>query len=515
VAVAAHPAVTGESRSDFRTVGILLGVLAVTAGLGCMRLASKSLWHDEAFSAAVVHLPIPKMWDVIVHGEPFNGLYYSMLRVWSTGRQTETWLRFPSVAFGVLGQCVLFLLNIRLLGRRTAVIAAVLLSVNTFFVYYMQEARVYTLVTLGVILSTYAFVLAIERPTVTRWSIYAAASAVAVYAHLFACFVVLAHLASIPLRRQKPPVRLVAIGYGLMAVLVAPLFAAILETDLLKREFIPSTTVGSLHAFALAIAGAGGVISRRGNLLLLVYAGACCLAIGVLVRDWRTARRDDVQGGRAAEAAWRVTLLVLWFSVPVLGSIVVSIARPVFLAQYLIVALPALVTLGAVGIAHLGQPLVRLAFILVIVGLSVPWLGSYYRADVKAGQDWRASAEYVVARARPGDRIVFLSRYGRRPFEFYLRGTNGERALTPIYPSVAWGGYTPVFADAAIEPTTVAANRLRAGVGRVWVVLSWRGFGTVHEDGRVIEAVLDERYRAVRQSEFGSALRVELYVQRT
>jgi len=419
---------------------------------------------------------------------------------------SESWLRLPSVIFGVLAAYALFALTRRLFDQRTAAVAGVLLVVNAFFVRYEQEARAYSLVVLLVIVATYLFVGAMEQPSILRWLGYGAASAVAVYAHVFAGYVIAAHLISLPLRRTRPRVWDALAGYGLMAILVGPLAVVVSTTDGLERAFIERPTFQSFELLFLDLTGAGGVVSRGGRMLLLAYFLACCAALLVMARV--IGRRQQLR----KDEVWPYGLVLLWLAVPVLGSFLTSMVRPVFLPRYLIVALPPLLVLAAIGISSLPTRAVQVLTAAVLVGLTAPWLLSYYRADSKEGEDWRRGVAYVLAGHQAGDRVVFLSRYGRRPFEYYLRNYPDQAALRPVYPSMSWGRYTPVLDDRQPEPTARIVTRLREGP-RVWAVLLWSGFGSVHDDGRAVQTALNRGYREVERRQFGSALQVRLYAR--
>ena len=211
-----------------------------------------------------------------------------------------------------------------------------------------------------------------------------------------------------------------------------------------------------------------------------------------------------------SDAAWPCVLVLAWLVVPLLGSFLTSMVQPMFLPRYLIVALPALPVLAAVGISGLPTRPVRMLAVGVLVGLTIPGLLSYYRADYKEREDWRRAAAYVLAGHQAGDQVVFFSRYGRRPFEYYSRNDPRQAALLPLYPSVTWGSYTPVLDDLELEPTGPVIERLREG-RKVWVVLLWAGFGSEHEGGRAVEAALRRRYRELERRQFGSVLQVRLY----
>jgi mannosyltransferase len=491
---------------SWKPFGLVAGIGGLTMALGTFRLGAKSIWTDEAFSDAMARLNLGTMWRAIVHGDAFNGLYYTLLHFWQFGGESETWLRLPSVMFGLLATYALFSLNRRLFGTEVGLISAVLLAVNAFFVYYEQDARPYTLALLLVVLATDVFVRAVEHRSTGRWLVYGLVAATAIYAHVFSVFVVGAHVVSVFFRSRRPRLRDMAVGFGVATLLVAPLMAVILHTDSLERRFIDAVHLGSFRWLFLNLTGAGGVPSGGGILLLYAYFATCCLAVLWMLR---AALRRKVE---ETDRVWLYALVLSWLAVPILGSFVVSLVRsPIFYPRYLIVALPPLVTITGIGIEGLRHRSQQFLAFVVLVSLSITPLVSYYRSDFKEGEDWRSAANLVIQGAQPGDGILFLSRYGRRPFEYYLRRSERETELRPIYPSMPWGGYVPVLSDTRVESTTTAAVRLASGYRRVWVVLLWEGLDSVDENAAPFRTALDRYYREVTRRVFGQQLQVRLY----
>jgi hypothetical protein len=244
------------------------------------------------------------------------------------------------------------------------------------------------------------------------------------------------------------------------------------RTDPLWRDFIPEPHLRSFGTLFLNLTGGSGALTLFSMLLLLAYFGVSCP--GLL---WMLTSAIDRNRRRDTDGIWPYILVIAWLAVPILGSFAISLVRaPIFYPRNLIVALPALVTIAAIGIAGLCGRALQVVALLTVVALALPLLVSYYRTDFKEGEDWRRAVSYVVQGGRHGGAIVFLSRYGRRPFEYYLQRARSERVLRSVYPNFPWGTYTPVLADLTFESSTVsAAERLRA-YHRVWVVLTWVDF---------------------------------------
>jgi hypothetical protein len=476
---------------------------AATASFGAYRLGHQSLWHDEAFSVQVAQLDLSTLFHAMTRGETSIAFHCVLLHFWQYGGNSEVWLRLLSVFFGVGTVLALFALNTRLFGLFIANTSCSLLAVNLFFIRYMQEARAYTLVVLLAVVATFCFVTALDRPTVRHWVAYAVVSALAVYAHLFAAFVIAAHLLSLAMRRDRPRFPRIGGAYLLAAIIVSPLAALVLTTDPLRRAFVPRPRLGSFEWLFLYLTGGGGIPSRSSHLLLSVYFVICCAALIFM------ARTVFARGKQRTNATWSYVLVLSWLAVPVLSTYVLSFVRPILYPRYLIVVLPSLVTIAALGIQSLPHRVMRCVALGALLALSVFQLPPYYGTSIREGGDWRSATEYVLRDRHPGDGILFLGIYGRRPFEYYLGRLHGD-GLVPLHPAQRWGAWTPVLTDADLDSAVSATARLR-DVNRVWAMLNWGGFASRAEDASPLKVALEDGFKQMSGQEFGPSLEVRLY----
>ncbi|MCJ7618965.1 MAG: glycosyltransferase family 39 protein, partial [Anaerolineae bacterium] len=131
--------------------------------LRAYRVDFQPLWWDEGWTVYFATADVPSMiarTAIDIH-PPF---YYLILHLWTLifGPSAVS-VRLFSVGVGTLSIPLMFLVARRLFGRRTALIAALILTVAPFHVYYSQEARMYALVTLLVLASSYLFLLLLEE----------------------------------------------------------------------------------------------------------------------------------------------------------------------------------------------------------------------------------------------------------------------------------------------------------------------------------------------------------------
>ena len=139
----------------------LLAILLLAFALRVYRLDSQSLWYDEAVTAKVASQGIGELtrWTADDIQPP---LYYYAAAGWLRLAGRGEWaLRFPSAFFGTLTVPLMWAVALRLFGRgrsgRVAALAAALLTaLSPLYVYYAQEARMYTLLTFLGLLAGYA-----------------------------------------------------------------------------------------------------------------------------------------------------------------------------------------------------------------------------------------------------------------------------------------------------------------------------------------------------------------------
>jgi mannosyltransferase len=438
----------------------LAAVLLLGAAIRFHQLDHESLWTDEVLSVELARRPWPALLAATAEdGHP--PLYVALLRVWTRVLgESESAVRSLSAVIGVATLAAFFALAFRLLSRRAALIATLLLACAPYHVYYSQEARNYALLLLLTVLSYLGLVAWDERPTPARAVAYVAATVLLLYTHVFGFFVWAAQLIWIAIRARErgdwrarllPPI---AIG-----VLVLPWIAAPWTALLLRQT---STHTTSLHLnrptvwslFTSAYQFAGSPL----NAVILLPAAALEVHHSLATREART----------------RMALLLLWAALPQLIPFVISqVAVPIYITRATIVTLPVLYLLAAARLARLDGRWQGALVSVAVLG-SLGFQALYFQGRAK--EQWREVASAVDARARPGDVVLFDAGYGRRGFDHYSRAP-GLRKVG-------------IANDVTSAAGAAELTALPADTRRLWVVRFQRPPG----GQRVVEA-LAGRYR--------------------
>jgi mannosyltransferase len=153
-----------------------------------------ALWHDEAFSALYVR---DYSWGEMMRRiglDVHPPLYYWILRLWTYAFGTSLIsLRGFSILFGTLTIWAVYLLVKKAFkNQRLALLSAFLIAINPFQAQYALEARMYTLGTFLIVLSSYWLLRALENKKWKDWIIYGVLAAGCIYTHYYLIFSVAA-----------------------------------------------------------------------------------------------------------------------------------------------------------------------------------------------------------------------------------------------------------------------------------------------------------------------------------
>jgi uncharacterized membrane protein len=163
---------------------VLVALVAVAAALRFTRIGQQSFWLDEAYTVDLVQRPVGDMLSGVASTESTPPLYYVLAWLWEkVFGHGEAGLRSLSALAGTLTVPVAWRAAREWFDSpRAGLVAAGLVAVNPFFVWYSQEARSYSLLVLTIALT----LLFLARRAYVWWAV---AAALALLTHYFAAFI--------------------------------------------------------------------------------------------------------------------------------------------------------------------------------------------------------------------------------------------------------------------------------------------------------------------------------------
>ncbi len=164
-------------------------IVAAATAARSYGLTARSLWFDEAFSWRLIGFPLEEMLARAA-ADVHPPLYYLLLKNWAFvfGSTLLSLRSFSVVMAGATVALAYFFVRYATYSRPAGLTAALLLAASGWQIQYAQEARMYTLGTALLLLSSWLLLKAVRRGEWFYWLAYAAAASAMIYVHYFAMF---------------------------------------------------------------------------------------------------------------------------------------------------------------------------------------------------------------------------------------------------------------------------------------------------------------------------------------
>ncbi len=425
--------------------------------LRIFQLGKQSLWYDEAFSVYLARFDLATI-TARTAADIQPPLYYYVLNLWLTlVGDSEFAVRFLSLFFGVLTIPLMYSAARRLFNATTGLFAALLATLSALYVWYSQEARMYTLITFLGLLSSYALLRALPadfksaaEKTTTRgrlwWFVFVAANIAAVYTHYFA-FALLAfqflYALSIIIRRSSYAVRprhaLRNFVFAFLAILIAFLpwvpfmlnrlgedasyFRGDLKWDEALRHILINFSVGE------------SVLENIAVWIALGWLGILAVALVASLLAHRRSPNHPVTLSPVHPITSSPLLFsTLYLLVPLALLLLLFSRNPKFNARYLMLASPGFYLLLGAGLAsllslaHSKNILARAASyvflstcFLFLLATSLYSITNAYFDPAFTKADFRGVANFISQHAQDDEAILLTSGHLFPAFDYYYR----------------------------------------------------------------------------------------------
>ena len=519
-------------------------------------LTWQSLWRDEVDAILFATRDLVVTLRMFVQPGQNGALYFVSLRPWfDVVGTSEFALRFPSVAAGTLSVLLTWQVALRLLplllwptedavdgvvddavdnvvdeaklaappGASAAIawLAALLMACNPYQLWYAQEGKMYTLITMLVLLATWWWLEGIRRGGWRVWLAYTLTVSVAMYTHLLLILLFPVHFVWFWL--AWPQSRHHWRGYaGALAGLTLPYLPmvwwhwALLTTNVKRTGF--TFTPPREMARTLLYNHSRGFMPPEDLLWLIpiFFLGAAGIILGMgeiaAHSPWRAPNRgDDIvtrQLPTLELAAWRRwTMTLVWVLLPVIGIYAISLRQPVFTDRYVIWIAPAVMMLVALGVVVVRRYLwvvggaLAVSLLCYAVGF---WLyAGWQQKSETTKYDLRAGVTYLSERRTPNSLLIlqiphmewayryYTSDFGPRPF------AGSEARLAPwmggLWTNQGWPD------EVARQDVASQMRRQTAGYTDVWV---FRSEVEMWDQRHLMEAWLDAHGEMIEQADF-------------
>ncbi|HNB72566.1 MAG TPA: glycosyltransferase family 39 protein [Acidobacteriota bacterium] len=420
---------------------LLLGLALLTR---LYYLTGQNFWYDEVYSLNVSN----QSWVENIRlaaGDMHPPLFYLVLKVWAAvAGQSVAGLRLLTVGLSLGILTLSYLIARRIATERATLLMTSFLVLSAHQVYFAQEVRMYTLVTVFSLAAAlaYRYWFESEQGHLRAILIYILCSVAGMYTHYFGMLIVAAinvHFAlavfqnwqhSRNLALWKP--RLMTwvraqVAIGLLFAPWVPIFlfqakrgqpwrspTPPLEAALNVLVFIKEAVIGcASELIDLGQVFIHGVSHFGGYGYVLVYyaAGGTLILIALLIALGLSTQSFV----KAEETQYFAAIL---FLVPLAVAFWVSLRQSIHLSRYLIIITPYLFLLVALALDRLPRRWMVWGAGSIVCLVLMLGLVRYYRMPER-DTDLRPVFAAIQARFQPGDKIVIDPDYDDIALMFY------------------------------------------------------------------------------------------------
>lgn len=400
----------GELAGVRKLVGPALVLIAmiICGGLSFHDLTKESFWIDEKASINFARM---NFFDIIKGPDLAHPPgYHLILHYWlGLAGDTEFSARALAAIFAILSVGVIFLLGRELFSDLVGIIASYLMAFSSFFIYYAQEARTYTLLAFLTIISTILLIrilkkgeLGWEAPT------YVAVALGSLYIHYFFMFafalqasVLLLYLFVGQNKELKEkiltslkllaPIALI-FGFWIFYKIIPAYLrggAKYIAGWIVKPNF--ASIVDLLNEYSGFYVGATMTIFLFAVFLLLFLAP-------IAVEFTRKSNK---------KIYWKEAYVLAAFFVPTAIVFILSQKSPIWVPRYLIIVFPFFILIIAKALSNLRYK----AFIFIGVAFfaytNLHLIDQMYQEQTK--EDWRSAIAFVASDHQQGDLTIRYS----------------------------------------------------------------------------------------------------------
>ena len=359
---------------------------------------NQSLWLDEAISANVAKMPIGEIVKNFSINDFHPPFYYWFLNIWTNIFGSNVfWLRLSSILFSLITIYFVYLIGKKIKGKKTGILAALILAINPLFVYFSQELRMYSMATMWLVIGFYYFIkIKYKEYKISELVIFNLMMALAFGTFYGSIFLIATFAIYWLIKKQWKLFCLTNIGIGLAILILAPLLLTQIKNSQIMLNQISNWglvlgKVNLKNLLLIPLKFSIGKISFLPKIFYYLVGGGWSLIVFVLVFL-----------KKKKESKWLKLFLIL----PIILATIFSIKSPLLQYFRFLYLVPIMALVLAINIDKKWHR-IMISGIFLIFSLIYLLNQNYYREDWKSVTNELKNKKNVYMIGSFGDPIKF------------------------------------------------------------------------------------------------------------
>ena len=316
--------------------------------------------------------------------------------------------------FGTLTIPLVYRCGVELLQKKVGLIAAFLIVINPYHIWYSQEGRMYALLGLIATASFLFFIRLLRQPTIFNLAGLIGVSAIGFTTHHFSFLLPFTQFIYllITFRQNFEKLRWWALTQMIAGTSFIPWMWLVL-----RRQVFYATSGTTEFATLL------DPLYTLWN-FSIGYTGKIDIATLIICAIYGTLLIAGIWYGRR--------LLAIWFVLPIVVTLLASQRFPTYVDRYLIISFAPFLLLIASGLVKLPKIFQGIVLSIVMI-ISITGVGRIYFDDnIHQRTDWRGLAQYLKQNATPDDLILVQFFQDLIPLHFYSPGPAAQKPMITV-----------------------------------------------------------------------------------
>lgn len=514
-------------NSKENSIIFLSFILLLGFGLRIYKLGERSLWFDES---GFIFLKSGSLLESIRYIFNFTKFtkgrfpdtiaYDIFVLFWSEFAKNEFMLRLSSVIFGTFSILLIYYLGKSFFGRKAGLMSAFLLAVSPFHIYYSQEFRMYSLISLLTLFTVYFMKKFIETGKTGNIFSYAIFHLLNIYIITPTILYLFAEVIFFLINRRKyfHLIKKWLIAHLIILFFLIPLMILIfMQLKFLSGDLSNTLSKNILDGIVITTKSLWAPLFTLKNFFLgynaIFPVWISALILFSILVFWGVFKKNQ---NKREE-------LCLCLSCSFVPLFILYLFRRLFYVdRYIIPSSLFLYLIAMKGLSQLKKRNLVIVTVLILILFSLT-LKNYYqdvlpimpeeqRVGVHVKKDHKGAARYIAENSQDNDFIFHTCPNTIVPFEFYFRNGNSLNMKIPY--EKRWIVLEFSKENGNLLPCDYL-NRYRfidksnvfslEGHQRVWLVFSRWNFEEVFEPGSREGAILewmDKHYKRTHSENF-------------
>lgn len=457
-------------------------------------LINNSIRLDESQSLWQTSRSLGKIFEIIAE-DVHIPLYHVLLHLWQAYLGSDVVLaRLLSLLFFVVSIPAVYLLSQYAYKNKTiSLFATLLVAISPFLNWYANEVRMYSLLTLVVILNQYFFLRIYKQNDKIAFIGYLITSLIGIYIHyFFSVFLFISAVFYYIYKKQfkKGTFKKLLLIYIFVGLCFLPWLLFVYShgsASNTKPLLITPSSIDLFNTFSQYVIG---FQNDTINTLILSLWPVTTILLFLLLQ--RRKHGHNFETLYFINVAFIPLLLIFTFSLFV---------RPFFVSRYLSFSIPSLYILFSYLINQYGNRIQKILRVGLVVVMILGFTTQIKSMDSPVVENYKQAVEYISENIQYNDVFIVSAPFTIYPVEYYYDGD------TPINTLPMWDrtkfGQIPLYSS---ETMPEEVDLLTKNKYRVWLLLSYdQGY---EEEVRLF---FDRKYQKLEGKQFSKDLTLHVY----